>query len=134
MKVSRAVGYGLRALAYLARNGTGRKVTIGEIADAEEIPAAYLFRVLKSLSVAGMVAIYRGSQGGYALLKDPRKITMLDVYEAIEGRLALRDCVDNPSTCSRSKKCPARPIWRDLQERVRRAFDASPLTAVTGAL
>jgi Rrf2 family protein len=133
MKVSKAVGYSLRALAYLANRGKGRRVTLGEISKAEDIPTACLVKALKRLAATGLVTIFRGSEGGYTLNKSPGKVSMLDVYEAIEGKLLLRDCTEYPQSCARSKKCPARPVWMDLQGRVADAFDRCSLAELSAS-
>jgi len=133
MRVSKAVGYAVRALAYLANKGKGRRVTLREISKAEDIPEAYLVKVLKRLAGESLVNIFRGSIGGYTLTRKPGGITMLEVFEAIEGRLRLRECTEAPQTCNRSKKCPARPLWIDLQSKVIDAFERCTLAELSAA-
>jgi Rrf2 family protein len=133
MKVSKAVGYAVRALAYLANKGKGRRVTLREISKAEDIPEAYLVKVMKRLAGAGLVSIFRGSIGGYTLARKPGGITMLEVFEAIEGRLRIRECIETPQTCNRSKKCPARPVWINLQAKVTDAFERCNLAELNAA-
>jgi Rrf2 family protein len=133
MRVSKAVGYAVRALAYLANKGKGRRVTLSEIAKAEDIPEAYLVKVMKRLAAECLVTIFRGSVGGYTLTRKAGDVTMLEVFEAIEGKLILRDCTESPLTCNRSKKCPARPVWIDLQSKVTDAFARCTLAELSGA-
>jgi DNA-binding IscR family transcriptional regulator len=58
---------------------------------------------------------------------------MLEVFEAIEGKLILRDCTENPLSCGRYRKCPARPVWIDLQSKVIDAFARCTLSELGGA-
>jgi Rrf2 family protein len=132
MKVSKAVGYAVRALAYLAAHGAGRRVTLGEISQAEGIPEAYLVKVMKRLAAAGLLTVFRGSEGGYSLRKRTQNLTMLTVFEAIEGKLALRECTQDPLSCTRSKKCRARRVWSNLEIMVTDAFAKCTLDGLSG--
>lgn len=46
---------------------------------------SYLKKVMRELVVSGLVQSESGRDGGFRLRKAPREITMLHIYEAIEG-------------------------------------------------
>ena len=50
------------------------------------------------------------------LARGPESITLLDVVEAIDGPIALNECVTDENACSFGEECPLRPIWCDAQE------------------
>ncbi len=51
------------------------------------------------------------------MLKRPAdEITLLDVYEALQGNLTLLDCVECPTICDKSEDCVVRPVWIEMQE------------------
>ena len=49
------------------------------------MPERYLLQVLRLLVRADVIVSTRGLQGGYRLAKPAQQITLLDVYEAVDG-------------------------------------------------
>lgn len=103
---------------------------IREIADSQQISEKYVGRLLLILQKAGLVVSLRGVKGGYRLAKPAKEISLLDIVEAAEGRVALVECVFNPAFCARRNTCPAGPVWKDLSEKMRRDFAAVRLDAL----
>lgn len=91
VKFSEAASIALHAMAVLAATAD-RHLTIRDIAEAMPISEAYLAKVLQRLAKAGLVESARGPGGGFQLRGDPRRITLLAVYEAVEGRLGIGSC------------------------------------------
>ena len=80
------VEYALRALVELASCEGCRQAR--DLASEWDIPHAYLDRLLITLRNAGLLYSLRGPQGGHGLLKAACEMTVLDVWEALEGPLA----------------------------------------------
>ena len=89
LKVSAKTQYGLRALLFLARERERERCTLQSIAKGVGVTTPFLEQILVVLRRAGIIRVYRGSQGGYALAQAPEEITALQVYEALEGDLRL---------------------------------------------
>ena len=79
--------YAVRALAELARTGSAGPVPIGEIARRRDIPVQFLEGLFATLRRAGILQSQRGVKGGYSFARAPEEVTVLDVVEALEGRL-----------------------------------------------
>src|SRR5699024_2309628 len=79
--------YAVRALAELARTGNSGPVPIGEIARRRDIPVQFLEGLFATLRRAGILQSQRGVKGGYSFARQPEEVTVLDVVEALEGRL-----------------------------------------------
>jgi Rrf2 family protein len=79
--------YAVRALAELARSGNSGPVPIGEIARRRDIPVQFLEGLFATLRRAGILQSQRGVKGGYSFAKPAEDVTVLDVVEALEGRL-----------------------------------------------
>lgn len=86
--------YAVRALAELARSGTSGPVPIGEIARRREIPVQFLEGLFATLRRAGILQSQRGVKGGYSFARAPEEVTVLDVVEALEGRLTVDAAAD----------------------------------------
>lgn len=94
MKLSKKSRYGLRALIDLAVNSRTELVSLGSIAQRNDISAQYLEHVFSALRKSHIVKSMKGSQGGYFLERDPKEITVAQIIEALEGTYDLEDEVD----------------------------------------
>ena len=94
MKLSKKSRYGLRALIDLAVNSRTELVSLGSIAQRNDISAQYLEHVFSALRKAHIVKSMKGSQGGYFLERDPKEITVAQIVEELEGTYDLEDEVD----------------------------------------
>ena len=90
MRSNTSVQYGLLAVYYLAKNQDKKLVITQSIADEYDIPPAYLHKILQNLVKVGILKSKRGPGGGLLLAKSPKKISMLEIIEAIDGPLASR--------------------------------------------
>lgn len=127
MRITTRSRYGLRALLYLDRQPEPGPTPLHEIAAAEEIPAAFLERILAQLRDAGLIRSTRGAAGGYELARPATEISAGDVVKVLENPRPMVDCLEEPDSCSRSENCPARPMWRRLDAAVAGALDSVTL-------
>ncbi|HDS11710.1 MAG TPA: Rrf2 family transcriptional regulator, partial [Candidatus Wirthbacteria bacterium] len=125
MKFTTAETYGLRAMIYLAqRYGSEQACSLSQIADQENLPLAFLEQIFRDLKKQGLVTSSRGAQGGYYLAKEPARISMLEILEAIGGELSLLEC--NRDFCSQNA-CRISPFIQDLQSKIRELLAAASL-------
>jgi Rrf2 family cysteine metabolism transcriptional repressor len=90
--------YGVRLLIQLGLKGPDRPVALKAIAEAENLPLAYLERIAALLKKAGLIQATRGAHGGYLLAQPAEDITMDQVVLALEGAIAPMDCfVETPA-------------------------------------
>lgn len=115
MKISTKCRYGVRAVMEIAKNQTPEPTKRKDISCIQDIPNSYLENILIALKHNNIVVSVRGAGGGFMLKRPPHEITMLDIFEALQGNLSLIDCLDTPDTCDRSMDCIVRPIWVEMQ-------------------
>ena len=112
MRLSRKADYALGAVRFLSTLPKGELGSIDTIAEAESIPRAFLAKILLALTEGGILVSYRGVKGGYRLARPARKISFLDIVEAIDGPLHLNLCTEDPDCgCSQGGKCDIRRFW-----------------------
>lgn len=115
MKLSTKGRYGVAAMYELAlRYGEG-PISLKSIAQNQDISEHYLEQLICALRNAGYVTSVRGAQGGYALAKEPARITVGDIITTMEGPIVLVDCLlsdakDN-SYCDKAGACVTRGVW-----------------------
>ncbi|MBN2578828.1 MAG: Rrf2 family transcriptional regulator [Pirellulales bacterium] len=87
MKISRTVAYALQATLLLARADSGESIPCSRLAAEGKMPERFLLQILRNLVAHGILASYRGIEGGYRLTRSPEKISILDIIEAMDGPL-----------------------------------------------
>jgi len=123
--------YGLLALIDLAAAYDEGPVSTRDIAEAREIPLAFLEQLLATLRREGLVTAVRGARGGFVLAREPHAISALDIVEALEGPLAPTVC-DSQAVCGREGACAAEPVWSRVSTALREVlgeFDLATLAA-----
>jgi Rrf2 family protein len=85
MKISRSTGYALLAVGYIAKHQKEKIILSQSISKEYNIPLEYLLKILQQLVRANVLHSKRGPRGGFSLARPPKKITLLQVIEAVEG-------------------------------------------------
>ncbi len=88
MKISRTVGYALQATLQLAERDSEVPVPCSRLATEGKMPERFLLQILRNLVAHGILESTRGVDGGYALERDARDISLLDVIEAVDGPMS----------------------------------------------
>lgn len=78
--------YAVLALAELSRGGDG-PIPIAVIAERRGMPLQFLEQLFGTLRRAGLVESRRGVGGGYLLARSAEEVTVLDVVQALDGRV-----------------------------------------------
>lgn len=116
MQITRQADYAIRAVLYISKQAGNQRAATSQIAQAQHIPPSFLAKIISQLSIAGLLQTSRGARGGVVLAKAPQEISLLDVVEAIDGPIALNECVNDEHACNFGDDCPLRPIWCSAQE------------------
>jgi Rrf2 family protein len=130
MKLSTRLRYGVRMMAYLADHFGKSPVFLKDIAKGEEISEKYLSLIVIPLRSVGLIESTRGAHGGYSLSRRPEEITVHDIFNALEGKFCLVDCVKNPWDCSRVAGCPSRDVWSLLGDMISETLSSVTLASL----
>lgn len=115
LKVSAKARYALRILLDVAANASADAPRTGAaIAKAQQISEKFLSRIVVTLREKGLLRSVRGNVGGFRLAMSPDDIRLLDVVEAMQGPLAILDCLSPRASCPRGRTCLARRVWADV--------------------
>jgi Rrf2 family protein len=109
--------HALRALIYLAERDAPGPVLVREIADAAGVPRQSLSKILHGLRNKGLVRSTKGPGGGYQLARPGGRMHIMEVIEAIDGRVELdKSCVLGLDVCSDAAPCALHDVWRLFRE------------------
>ena len=124
MKMSRTVGYALRATLYLAAEEPNKPVPCSKIAKERDMPERFLLQILRNLVNQGVLRSTRGVDGGYTLAGAPSDVSLLNIIEAIEGPLDQIESVETEAVSETSSEHRLDEALRDVSATMRRQLDA----------
>lgn len=118
MKISTKVRYGIKALKYIVEETKkGKLVRIKEISESENISVQYLEQILFKLKNEKIIEGKRGPTGGYKLVRNPKEITLHDLYRILDEEEKVIDCNEKNSEsdgCCDEEGCKGSCIWGQL--------------------
>lgn len=126
---TRRTDYAVRACLFLA-NQSGETAKAAVIGEAMDIPKGFLHQVLQELQRAGLVNSRSGPNGGYVLARDPEKITIRNIVEAMEGALGSQECALRGGPCHWASVCALHDVWSSAQQALIDALSESTLARV----
>lgn len=108
--------YAVVGMAELSRSGD-RPVPISVVAERRGIPVKFLEQLFSTLRRAGLLTSQRGVKGGFRLARPAEEITVLEVVQALDGRVG-------------DEASEAGGIWADGVDALRRVFEGATIAEV----
>lgn len=131
VKLSTKGRYGLRAIVDLAKCSENEPVSIGSIAERQDISERYLEQLMAKLKKANLVKSIRGAGGGYVLAKAAEDISAGDVLRALEGDLEPAECLAyHEGGCEASGTCVTKYVWKQINEKINETVDGIKLSTL----
>jgi len=121
--LTKKTDYGLQLMMVLAKKYQKGPIALRQIAKEEKLPFKFLEQVVFLLKMAGLVDSKEGKNGGYFLTKSPKKISMAEVIEALEGPMEFGHCFG----CPKANLCVPKDIWAEVGDKVRKTMKGKTL-------
>ena len=131
LKISEAASLAMHTAVLLAYH-QGDLVSTRQISEALGVSEAHLSKVLQRLVREGLVRSIRGPRGGFALARQPDKIRLIEVYEAIEGTLTATNCLLGKQVCD-GASCILGGLLAVTNRQVREYLSSARVSELTGA-
>jgi len=128
--ISEAVSIGVHAALCLSTD-PARYWSAREVVARYHFSEAHLAKVMAALARARIVTAVRGRHGGARLRRPPTEITLLEVYEAIDGPMFMDSCLLAPDGCG-STCCQLGPRLAAYNQSIRDLFAATRLSDLAG--
>lgn len=130
MKVKRSCAYALHALMYMVRHSTQLPTTTATIAKAEGIPPEYLSKIFQQLVKVKFVRAVTGKKRGYVFAKPPEEISLLELFETIEGGRLFDDCFLKHCECGGTlENCCIFSIWHNATRQINKLLKETTVAA-----
>lgn len=126
--LSQTVDYALRAVTFMATVPKAAH-TVERIAEATHVPVAYLAKVMQQLVREKIVASRRGVGGGFTLAKQPDKLRILEVVQAVDPIVRITTCPLGIAAHGK-RLCPLHRRLDNALAEMERAFSDSTLAEV----
>lgn len=127
MQISKAGEYGVLGLLHLARQPAGQPVMIDAVSRDEGIPKSFLAKIFQDLAKAGFLRSQRGAGGGFVLARPAEQISILEIIESIDGRIALQRCLGDVPDCEKREGCALCGLFELAQDRLKEVFGNTSL-------
>ncbi len=121
---SEAASLALHAMVLIAKSET--HVNVNSIAEEMGASRNHLAKVLQQLVKHGFLKSVRGPSGGFVLSKPSDQISILEVYEAIEGRIDVPECPLDRQICP-FNKCLMNGLVTDVTLQFKKYFGEQTL-------
>lgn len=116
--VRRNTDYAMRLMLNLAKHHENGPISTRTAASEEDVPYQLACKLMQKLQRAKLVKSSMGPKGGFVLGKEPSKISLLDVIEAIQGPISLNRCMLSLDACPRYRRCPVRAKLVGIQKSI----------------
>ena len=124
-QISDAVSLAMHSTVFLAQQPEHRSTT-ARIAETYGFSQHHLAKVRQRLTRAGLLAATRGPGGGVELAMAPDRISLLAIYECIEGPMSCNACVLKTPSCGR-ENCIFGDLVKNVNVRIRAYFETTTL-------
>ena len=132
MKIKKSSAYALHALMYMVRHNTQLPATADTIAKAEGIPPDYLAKIFQQLVKARLIKAVKNKNRGYVFIRPPEEISLLELFEVVEGSPLFDDCFLRHCECGGTQEnCRIFSVWINATKQVKELLEE--VTVATAA-
>lgn len=114
----RNTDYALRIMVNLATHYNNGAMPVKQLAREEYIPYQFACKILQKLHDIKLVDSFMGPKGGFTLNRDPAKITLLEIVQAVQGPLCLSGCILGRTSCPKYSTCNVTGKLAGLQSHI----------------
>jgi Rrf2 family protein len=132
LRLGKKADYGLIALRHLALQRSQAACSAKEIAKTYGMPTELVAKILQRLVKIGLLASQHGTNGGYALARNPSEINAFEVIRALEGPLFITSCVTDRRECHQMTRCTVREPLRKVNDAIARALREVTVSSLIG--
>jgi Rrf2 family transcriptional regulator, iron-sulfur cluster assembly transcription factor len=134
MKITSLEEYGIRCMLLLAKCRPDETLTLPDFRIQEGLSIPYAAKLMTLLKKAGLVKSVRGRSGGYQLSKEPDKIFLREIFEALgDSAFSSAHCAKYTGlneVCVHAGDCRVLDIWKTFDISISKILDKITLADV----
>lgn len=134
IRLTRQADYAILLMSRFAALAEATLLSTSELARDTGVSPPMVNKTAKLLARSGLLVSQRGVQGGYALSKSSRTITLAEIIAAVDGPIELTECTQAGGVCELAGQCPTRPNWNLVSEAIRQSLESVTLFEMTHPL
>lgn len=112
----------LRAVLFIAEQGTDALVPVDDIATSLGIPRNYLSKTMHALTRAGVLRSVRGRHGGFQLVDSPEELVLARIVGPFQPA-GERRCLMGRPVCADTHPCLVHDRWARVANEVQAFFN-----------
>ena len=128
-QISAKTDYGLLIMLTLARQ-SGQITPLSPLAKHLGVSSSYLSQIAKDLTKAHLINSKEGVGGGYYLARSAEQIRILDILEALSGKMKVRCAHGEAKTCPHFKQCGLKSAWPILLDDIKSSLAKRSLASL----
>lgn len=122
--LSNASKYAVRAVLFLAeKSNMENKFGAAQIADALEIPAQFIAKILQQLAKKHIITSVKGPTGGFYLSQKNLELKVCDILDETEIKNVFEGCFLGLPTCNDNNPCPVHHLVNDFKHKILQKFE-----------
>ena len=123
IRLTRLADYGVVVMTHIAYRPENVHAA-AEVAEVVNLPLPTVSKILGAMARGGLLESHRGLKGGFSLARPAACITVGEIISAVDGPIALTDCLDDGSSdCALESLCPTRGHWQKINGAIKKALD-----------
>jgi len=133
MRITTKGRYALKAILYLAVNGTGTPISIKEISAVQKISPEFLEQLFFKLKKSAIISSVRGPGGGFTIAKPLEEVTVKHVFDAVGEGLDLTPCTscnEDTPVCTEIDECLSYDVWKAAADQIQGYFGTLTLKMI----
>ena len=129
LSFSSAASIAIHGIVMISRSNA--PLNVNEISDAMGCSSHHVAKVMQMMAKLGFISSRRGVNGGFVVSKELSTISLLDIYEAIEGKLDDSSCIAPSKTCPFGS-CLLCGVKKDMNEHLANILRSRTLDTLQG--
>ncbi len=129
---SKACEYGIRASIFIAEQSLiDRKVSLKDVAEAIDSPAAYTSKILQKLSRNNIINSDKGPTGGFSMgKKELEKVKLGSIVFAIDGESIYNGCGLGLKKCNEKMPCPVHNQFKMIRDQLKKMLETTTVLSL----
>lgn len=129
LNFSSAVSIAIHGIVMISRSQSA--LNVNEISEAMGCSSHHVAKVMQMMTKLGFITSKRGVNGGFVIAKELSQISLMEIYEAVEGKLDESSCIAPSKTCPFGS-CLLCGVKKDMNEHLANILRSRTLDTLQG--